>query len=447
MKDIDTLLHGKWVIPVETNGSDQQYLASHSLAIHDDRIVDILPSDTARNSYKARIEIDYKSHILMPGFINAHTHSAMSLFRGLADDLTLMDWLQNYIWPAESQWVSEKFVGLGAELAIAEMISSGTTCFNDMYFFPDVVAKTATKSGIRASVGIIVLDFPTVWAQNADQYIEKGLELHDVYRTNELINTTFAPHAPYTVSDEPLKRIRILADELGLPINMHVHETAQEVMDAVEKTGKRPLQRLADLDLVSPNLLAIHMTQLHDDEISLLATSGSHVIHCPESNLKLASGFCPVNKLIKSGVNVALGTDGAASNNDLDMFGEMRTAALLAKGVSGDATAVPAYEALKMATLNGARALGIDDITGSLKAGKYADIIAVNLDTIETTPVYDPVSHLVYCCGREQVSDTWIAGKRVMKDRVLTTLNNNQIKLAANEFAEQLKSGIKDQAS
>jgi 5-methylthioadenosine/S-adenosylhomocysteine deaminase len=436
MKNIDTLLHARWVIPVE---GEKTCLEQHSIAIHEERILDVLPTHQAREYYSAQTENDYSQHALIPGLVNTHTHAAMSLFRGLADDLTLMDWLQNHIWPAETKWVNEEFVQLGSELAIAEMLRGGTTCFNDMYFGPDVTARVAGKAGIRATIGLIVLDFPTIWAQDADEYIDKGLEVHDVYRNDELISTAFAPHSPYTVSDEPLKKIRILADELDIPIHMHIHETAHEIDEAVENTGIRPLHRLADLGMVSPYLVAVHMTQLEAEEIEQLASSGSHVVHCPESNLKLASGFCPVGKLLDAGVNVALGTDGAASNNDLDMFSEMKTAALLAKGVSSDATAVPAHQALEMATLNGAKALGIDKKTGSLTAGKYADIVAVNFDTIETTPVYDPVSHLVYCCNREQVSDVWIAGKHVMKNRILTTLDADQIKQSATDFSEKIK--------
>ncbi|MCW8922760.1 MAG: TRZ/ATZ family hydrolase [Gammaproteobacteria bacterium] len=435
MKNIDTLLHARWIIPVD---GDKNYLPDHSIAIHEERILDILPSDTARKEYQAQTEINYSEHALIPGLINAHTHAAMNLFRGLADDLPLMDWLNNHIWPAENKWVNEEFVQFGTELACAEMLRGGTTCFNDMYFFPDITARIANKTGIRASIGLIALDFPTIWAQNADEYIDKGLVVHDEYRGNELITTAFAPHAPYTVSDEPIQKIRMLADELDLPIHMHIHETAQEVEEAVKNTGKRPLQRLDDLGLISPNLVAVHMTQLEDNEIEQLAAASSHVVHCPESNLKLASGFCPVKQLLDAGINVALGTDSAASNNDLDMFGEMKTAALLAKGVSGDATAVPAHQALAMATINGARALGISDKTGSLSIGKYADLIAVDFSSIEATPVYDPVSHLVYCCGREQVSDVWIAGRHVMKNRTITTLETERIKQAANEFGAKL---------
>jgi len=351
----------------------------------------------------------------------------MSLFKGMADDLPLMDWLNNHIWPAEQKWVTEEFVQDGSELAIAEMLRSGTTCFNDMYFFPDITARVARDAGIRACVGLIVVDFPTVWAQHAEEYIEKGLDLRDKYRTSSLIHTPFAPHAPFTVSDEPLQKIRVLADEMDLPVHIHVHETAHGVDEALKTTGKRRLQRLNELGLVSPNLVAVHMTQLTDDEITLLAQSGSHIVHCPESNLKLASGFCPVQKLLDAGINLALGTDSSASNNDLDMLGEMRTAALLAKGVAMDATALSAEQTLRMATINGAKALGLDQHIGSLEKGKYADIVAIDFDTLESTPVYHPVSHIIYSCNRNQVSDVWIAGKHLLKDRALTTLDEQKI--------------------
>ncbi len=424
MKFVDSLIHARWVIPVTDN---DPVLDHHSIAIHDGRIVDILPTAQASEQYQGQIEHQYQGHALIPGLINAHTHSSMSLFRGIADDLPLMDWLNNHIWPAEQKWVNEEFIHDGSELAIAEMLRSGTTCFNDMYFFPDITARVARDAGIRACIGLIVIDFPTVWANDADEYIEKGLQLRDKYRSDSLIHTPFAPHAPFTVSDAPLQRLRVLSDEMDLPIHMHVHETAHEVEQAVEATGQRPLSRLQAIGLVSPNLVAVHMTQLHDDEISMLAESGSHVVHCPESNLKLASGFCQVQKLLDANVNVALGTDGSASNNDLDMFGEMRTAALLAKGVSGDASALTASQTLRMATINGARALGLDAITGSLEKGKAADIVAVDFNCLELSPVYNPVSHLIYSCSREQVTDVWVAGKHLLKDRALTTLDEQKI--------------------
>jgi 5-methylthioadenosine/S-adenosylhomocysteine deaminase len=388
------------------------------------------------------VEQDYSDHALIPGLINAHTHAAMSLFRGLSDDIALMDWLQNHIWPAESRWVNEDFVQCGTELAVAEMLRSGTTCFNDMYFFPDITARVAKKAGIRACVGLIVIDFPTVWASNADEYIDKGIAVHDSFRNDDLVMTTFAPHAPYTVSDRPLEKIRSFAHEMDIPITMHVHETAHEVEEAASKTGTRPLHRLHELGLLNPSLLAVHMTQLLPDEIEAVANSGCHIVHCPESNLKLASGFCPVSELLDRGINIALGTDGAASNNDLDMLGEMRCAALVAKGVAADPTALPATAALRMATINGAIALGIDDRVGSLETGKQADIVAINMNSIETTPLYDPVSHLVYSCSREQVSDVWIAGRHVLKNRVLTGLDEDGIRSQAHEWS--LKIGSDD---
>jgi 5-methylthioadenosine/S-adenosylhomocysteine deaminase len=364
----------------------------------------------------------------------------MTLMRGIADDLPLMDWLQNHIWPLEQKWMSEAFVKDGTDLAIAEMILGGTTCFNDMYFFPEIIAAQTLQHGIRAKVGLIVIDFPSAWAQNADEYIEKGLALHDQLRLSDLCTTAFAPHAPYTVSDEPLRKIRTLADELELPIHIHLHETHNEVEQSQAQSGQRPLQRLHELGLVNPSLIAVHMTQLTDEEISLFAESGAHIVHCPESNLKLASGFCPVARCLAAGINVALGTDGAASNNDLDMLGEMRTAALLGKAVAGDASAVPAMTALRMATINGAKALGIDACCGSLSPGKAADVIAIDLNTLETQPLYCPVSQIVYAACRQQVTDVWVAGKRLLTKRQLMTLNVDDLKAKIAEWQQRLSS-------
>ncbi|MFP5344315.1 MAG: TRZ/ATZ family hydrolase, partial [Gammaproteobacteria bacterium] len=423
MQQIDLIIHARWVIPVEPTG----VLEHHCVAVHEGRIAAVLPSADASMRYRAAETLRLPEHALIPGLINAHTHAAMSLLRGLADDLPLMEWLNRHIWPAENAWVSPEFVHDGAELAIAEMLRGGVTCFNDMYFFPDVTARVAARCGMRANVGLIVLDFPSAWAGNADEYLHKGVTLHDALRDEPLITTCFAPHAPYTVSDAPLRTIATYAEELNLQIHMHVHETADEVRQSLERHGVRPLQRLQQLGLLSPSLTAVHMTQLTAEEITQVAQSGAHVLHCPESNLKLASGFCPVDKLIQAGVNVAIGTDGAASNNDLDMWSEMRAAALLAKGVSGDATSVPAAEALRMATINGARALGLENKTGSLQPGKAADMTAVHLGAIETQPLYDPVSQLVYAAGRHQVTDVWVAGRRLLHERTLTTLDEQAI--------------------
>ncbi|MGZ8095847.1 MAG: TRZ/ATZ family hydrolase [Methylosarcina sp.] len=432
---VDTLIHARWIIPVEPESVTYEH---HSLAIEDGRIVDCLPTDLAKQRYQAATTENLESHVLLPGLINCHTHAAMTLMRGIADDLQLMDWLQNHIWPLEQKWMNESFVRDGTDLAIAEMIRGGTTCFNDMYFFPEVTAGQAVHHGIRANIGLIAIDFPSVWAENSAEYIEKGLALHDQFRHEPLITASFAPHAPYTVSDEPLKKIRMFADELELSIHMHVHETPYEVEQEQAKTGQRPLERLRTLGLVNPSLMAVHMTQLNEDEIRLFAETGAHIVHCPESNLKLASGFCPVARCLEAGINVALGTDGAASNNDLDMFGEMRTAALLAKAVAADARAVPAMTALKMATINGAKALCLDHEIGSLVVGKAADVIAVDLSHLETQPLYCPLSQIVYAASRQQVSDVWVAGRRLLNRRHLTTINSADLTAKVSEWQGRL---------
>lgn len=435
MQVIDQLLCARWVIPVEPGAG---ILEHHAIALQDGKILDILPTDTACSRYQAGRTLQLDTHALIPGLINTHTHAAMSLFRGLADDLPLMQWLNEHIWPAEQRWVSEDFVAAGSRLAMAEMIRSGTTCFNDMYFFPDALARAASHAGIRVVAGLITIDFPTIWARDADEYIEKGLAVHDEFRDDPLVHTAFAPHAPYTVSDQPLQRLQVLANELDIPIHMHVHETMDEIGQSLEKFGQRPLQRLHELGLLGPSLVAVHMTQLNDEEVELIARQGVHVVHCPESNMKLASGFCQVKRLLDLGINVALGTDGASSNNDQDMFGEMQTAALLAKAVSGDASALPAMQALEMATINGARALGIDDVTGSLKPGKSADVVAINLDDIEHAPVFNVASQLVYTGSRQSVTDVWVNGRQLLREGELTSLDRRAILEQVQEWKNRI---------
>jgi 5-methylthioadenosine/S-adenosylhomocysteine deaminase len=435
MKNIDTLIHASWVIPVEPKGV---VLNDHAIAIQNGQIIDILPGSEATIRYQPEHLVERHGHLLIPGLINAHTHAAMSLMRGLADDLPLMSWLNDHIWPTEGKWVSPDFVRDGTRLAMAEMLRGGTTCFNDMYFFPDEVARQAEHAGMRAVVGLIVIDFPTAWAQDADEYINKGIAFNDEIKHSPLVHSAFAPHGPYTVSDGPLEKIVMYAEELDIPIHMHIHETADEVDDSLQQHGKRPLARLDELGLLGPRLLAVHMTQLEAEEIVRLAETNSSVVHCPESNLKLASGFCPVQQLIDAGVNVALGTDGAASNNDLDMFGEMRTAALLAKGVAGNASALPAAEALAMATINGAHALGLEEICGSLSIGKAADIVAVKMDDLETQPLYHAISQLVYATSRDKVNDVWVAGRHLLKERQLTTLDETAILQSAGRWREKI---------
>ncbi len=414
MEQVDLVIQARWIIPIEPRGI---VLDHHAVVIRDGHIVALMPSSDVPAHFTATRTVDRPQHILLPGLINAHTHAAMTLFRGMADDMPLERWLGEHIWPAEGRWASPDFVRDGTDLAIIEMLRGGTTCFQDMYFFPDVVAQTAIEHKIRAVVGMIVIDMPTVWAADTDEYFSKGIAVHDQYKRHPLVSTTFAPHAPYTVNDAACERLRMLASELDTSIHIHVHETEDEIKTALNVLGRRPLQRLEDLGLVNSLLTAVHMTQLLDDEMTLLAERGVSVVHCPESNLKLASGFCPTARLLDAGINVALGTDGAASNNDLDMFGEMRTAALLGKGVAGNASAVTAEETLAMATINGARAIGLGDEIGSLVPGKIADITCVDMNNPATQPVHHPISLLVYSASRDQVSDVWVGGEQLLEDR------------------------------
>jgi 5-methylthioadenosine/S-adenosylhomocysteine deaminase len=438
MEQIDTLVHARWIIPVEPDGC---VLDHHALAIRSGRILELLPSDAARAKYEAAHVAELGSHALIPGLVNAHTHAAMTLFRGLADDLPLMAWLGQHIWPAEARWVGEDFVAAGSALAAAEMLRGGTTCFNDMYFFPNVTARVSAAAGLRAVVGLIVIDFPSAWAADTDGYFARAVETYDELKGHPLVRTAFAPHAPYSVADGPLERARKLADELELPLHVHVHETLDEIRQGLQSHGERPLARLDRLGLVSPSLVAVHMAHLEQDEIALCAGRGVSVAHCPRSNLKLASGFCPVSRLLAAGMNVAIGTDGAASNNGLDMVGELRAAALLAKGVASDPSTVAAAQALRMATLNGARALGLGDEIGSLVPGKEADVVAIDLGTPETQPVYHPISQIVYAAGRRNVSHVWIAGRPVLADGRLLTVDLEKTLADAEQWRARIVGG------
>ncbi|MCK9539438.1 TRZ/ATZ family hydrolase [Dokdonella sp.] len=431
MHPLELLIEPRWLVPVEPHGV---VLEEHAVAVDGDRIVAVLPAAQARERYQPRERVVLDAHVLIPGLVNAHTHNAMTLMRGLADDLPLMRWLQDHIWPAEARHVGPEFVRDGVELAVAEMLRGGTTCCNELYFFPDVQAATYRRLGFRAMVGLPVLEFPTAWAASRDEYFDKGLEVHDAHRGDPLLGISFAPHAPYTVSDASFERIRILADQLDLPVHLHLHETAQEVEDGRREHGVRPFARLQALGIINDHLVAVHMTQLLDSEISALAEAGASVVHCPESNLKLASGFCPAEALRRAGVNLAIGTDGCASNNDLDMFGELRTAALLAKAVAADASALDAPAALRAATLGGARALGWGERIGSIEIGKQADLVALRLDEIETVPMYDVVSQLVYAAGRQQVSDVWIAGTRKLDGRRLVDIDRAELVARARRW-------------
>ena len=408
----NSLLSARWVVPVEPAGT---VLEGHCVALRDGKIEALLPRAEAEARFSSYEKVALDEHVLIPGLVNAHTHAAMSLMRGLADDLPLMRWLEEHIWRAEMKHVSPRFVRDGTLLACAEMLRGGITCFNDMYFFPGAALEAALAAGMRVSVGMIVFDFPSAYGSDPDDYLAKGLALRDQWREHPLVSFCLAPHAPYTVSDATFRKVAKLAAEVDVPVHIHLHETAGELERSVAEHGVRPLARLERLGLLGPGLIAVHAVHLDDGEIALLAKHGASVAHCPSSNLKLASGFAPVAKLAAAGVNLSLGTDSAASNNRLDMFEEMRLGALLAKAVAQDARALPAHAALRAATLGGAAALGLETRIGSIAPGKSADLAAVRLSGPELTPCYDPVSHLVYVAGRHNVSDVWVAGRHLLQ--------------------------------
>ena len=419
-QSIDLLIEAAHVVPVEPHAV---VLDDHAVAVHAGRIVAVLPIPEARRRFAASETVSRPHSAVLPGLVNAHTHNPMTLLRGIADDLPLKVWLQEHIWPIEGAVISPAFVADGITLAMAEMLRGGTTCVNENYFFPDVQAAVYKQHGFRARVGLPVIDFPTAWAGSDDEYFDKAGAVHDQWRDDPLIAMAFAPHAPYTVSDANFERIRMLADQLDLPVHLHLHETAQEVEQSQQQYGQRPIARLDRLGLVNDRLIAVHMTQLTEGEIHLCAERGVSVVHCPESNLKLASGFCPACALERAGVNLAIGTDGCASNNDLDMFGETRTAAILAKAVAQDASALDAATALRAATLGGARAIGLDHLVGSIEAGKQADLVCVDLSALETQPLHHVHSQLVYATGRHQVSDVWIGGRARLRSRELVDID------------------------
>jgi len=435
MLNVDLRIDPHWIVPIEPAG----FLTGHALIVDAGRIVALVPTVLADSAYLPRTHMQMPGHVLLPGLVNAHTHAAMTLFRGVADDLPLQTWLEREIWPREARFVSPEFVYDGVRLAAAEMLKGGTTCFNDMYFYPDATARACLETGIRAMLGLIVLDFPTPYAADPDAYLQQGLAMRDAHRQAPTLSFSLAPHAPYTVGDATWEKIVMYARQLDLPISTHVAETALEVAQSLERHGQTPIARLHRLGATGPGFIGIHGVHLAPADVDLLATHGGHVVHCPVSNMKLGSGIAPVPTLLARGINVALGTDGAASNNRQDGWSEMRVAALLAKVGSGDPSVLPAQQALQMATLGGARALGLDAAVGSLLPGKEADIVAVDLTAIRTLPCYDPLSHLVHVAGRECVTDVWVGGERVVAERRLATADEGAIAARARIWQERLK--------
>jgi 5-methylthioadenosine/S-adenosylhomocysteine deaminase len=436
MRHCDSLIFPAWCIPVEPR---EAVLADVAVAITDGRVTDVMPAAQARAQYQASVAVERPNHVLLPGLINAHTHAAMTLFRGLADDLPLEMWLKAGIWPAENRWVSAEMVRDGTELAIAEMLRAGITCFSDQYFFPEIVAQTAIDLQMRAVVGTPVVDFPNAWARDAAECLSKGSDLvHDPYADHPLIGTCFAPHSTYALSDESFLELRVIADQLDTPVQIHLHETAAEVAESVARTGKRPLQRLADLGLVNAALLAVHAVHMNEAEIDLLSAAGVSVAHCPKSNMKLGSGIAPLAAFRAAGVRVAMGTDGAASNNNLDILDELRIAALLTKAVTGDAAELSAHSALRMATLDAAEALGLGEETGSIEAGKSADLTCIDLQNYNSQPVYNAASQVVYTARADQVSDVWVAGKHQLDAGRLTGIDTGKLLARCQEWRQRI---------
>jgi 5-methylthioadenosine/S-adenosylhomocysteine deaminase len=435
MNQVDMIINCRWLIPVQPEG---QIYENTAIIIDKGKIIDILPEANEQTRYCSKQTVALPNHAVLPGFVNAHTHSPMTLFRGLADDLPLMEWLNNHIWPAEAKWLNNEFIKDGTDLAIAEMIRSGTTCFNEHFFFPEAIARQATDSKIRATIGATIINFPTNWSKDEVDGFNQFKSLYEQSANNDLLNFALAPHAPYTTTDFILREIADYSKEHHLPIHIHLHETETEVNDSLKQYGKRPVKRLYDLGLLSKRLQCVHMTQIDQEDLDLLKETGANVTHCPESNLKLASGYCKVEWLLQNNINVALGTDGAASNNDLDMIGEMRTAALIGKPVANSATAVSAINVLKMATINGAKALGLEDKIGSIEIGKYADIIAIDLAQINTMPIYNPISQIVYSATNRQVTDVFVAGVPLLRNGELQTLDPDQLFYNANKWRQRI---------
>ncbi|MBL8460699.1 MAG: TRZ/ATZ family hydrolase [Zoogloea sp.] len=433
---IDLLIEARYIVPVEPFDTTLEH---HSIAIRGGRIEAILPSDEARRLYLAREIVNLPAHIVTPGLVNLHTHAAMTLMRGLADDLPLMRWLHEAIWPAEARHVSHAFVRDGSLLAGSEMLRGGITTCNDMYFFPQASAEAFDRLGLRAVIGITVIDFPSQYASDADDYLNKGLASFESWRGHPLIQFALAPHAPYTVSNRSFERIGTLAEELEIPIHIHIHETADEIAHSLRDFGQRPIARLESLGLLGPNLIGVHAVHLDPQDIERLGRHHCAIAHCPTSNMKLASGTAPVSRLLEQGLSVGLGSDGAASNNRLDLWREMLHATLLAKLSNGDASSLPAHQALRMATLHGARALGLDHRIGSILPGKAADICALRIDDPDSLPLFDPASHLLYVLGRHCVSDVWIDGQQKVKGGELLQISNTELLSVARLWQNKLR--------
>ena len=435
-KNASIIISASWIF---TSNSEGQLLSDYSIVIENNKIIDLVHQSKVFDEYDADEVYQLTDHILIPGLINTHTHAAMSLFKGFADDLPLKDWLNNYIWPAEKKFVNSSFVKDGSILALSEMIKAGVTTFNDMYFYPDATAEASIELGIRSNIGLVVLDFPTNYAADPEDYLLKGFEFRDKWRNEDLITTSIAPHAPYSVSDEAFGLINTYSEELGIDIHIHLHETQWEIEDSVKRYGITPVQRLNNLGIISPSLIAAHCVYLNDQDMAILAKNKVSIVHNPSSNMKLGSGIADVAKMLKQNLNVSLGTDSSASNNRLDIMEEMRIASLLLKGTTKSPELLPATQAIKMATINGAKALGLESMIGSIEKNKIADLVAIDLNSIENQPIYNPLSTLVYSSTKSDVSYVWINGKVKLKEKKLVNVDEEKIMQTAKIWQTKIK--------
>ena len=435
-KNASIIISASWIF---TSNSEDQLLSDYSIVIKDNKIIDLVRQSKVFSEYEADEIYQLTDHILIPGLINTHTHAAMSLFKGFADDLPLQDWLNNYIWPAEKKFVNSSFVRDGSILALSEMIKAGVTTFNDMYFYPDATAEATIELGVRSNIGLVVLDFPTNYAADPEDYLSKGFEFRDRWRNEDLITTSIAPHAPYSVSDEAFALINTYSEELGINIHLHLHETQREIDDSINRYGITPVQRLNNLGIINPSLIAAHCVYLNEQDIALLAKNKVSIVHNPSSNMKLGSGIADVAKMLKQNLNVSLGTDSSASNNRLDIMEEMRLASLLLKGTTKSPELLPATQAIKMATINGAKALGLESMIGSIEKNKIADLVAIDLNSIENQPIYNPLSTLVYSSTKSDVSYVWIDGKVKLKEKKLVNVDEEKIMQMAKIWQIKIK--------
>ncbi|HPM03069.1 MAG TPA: amidohydrolase family protein [Candidatus Cloacimonadota bacterium] len=436
MKNCDLIIDNACVVTVDDQNN---ILENHAVIITDGLIVEILSSEHVNGKYLAKTYIDAKNQILMPGMINMHTHIPMTYFRGLADDLPLNVWLEKYIWPNEAKYISDSFIYDASIHGIAELIKNGITQFNDMYFIPTQTANACVKAGIRAVISDIGLDFPMGDFHQPDQCFEKIRNLKESYQNEDHVRFSLGPHAIYTCSEETLKKCRDISQKENVLIHMHLSETAFEVEQCLEKNGLRPVEYLEKIGLLNENLLIAHGVHLNEKEVELLKKYNVSVCINTESNLKLASGFAPIKLYLDYGVNLCLGTDGVASNNNLSLFDEMSVTSKVHKALNMDPTLLSATQMLRMVTVNAAKALGQKDILGSIEPGKKADLVILNTENVESQPFYHPSSLIVYCLNHSAVSDVIINGKIVMRNKELLTINESEIIEKAKEYKMKLK--------